>query len=64
MLVRKEVGVTWCRGEDGRRRLRGKVFCKYGNGKVGAASTSEVILGVRSSSEFSEMVSPISICPP
>ena len=56
--------MTWCRGEDGRRRLRGKAFCRYGNGDIGIVSISEAILGVRSSSEFSEMVSPISICPP
>ena len=64
VLLRKGDGVTWWSGEDGRRRLRGNMFCKYGKGEVGTESASEVTRGVRSSSEFSEMVSPISSCPP
>lgn len=46
----------WCSGDAGRRRLRGKVECVYGVGEAGTESYSVVARGVKSSSEFSEIV--------
>jgi len=52
--------LTALRGLAGRRRLRGNVWWLDKEGETGAESKSVVARGVRSSSEFSEMVWSIS----